>query len=652
MGRVTEAGRAEPRQTRLEQGSRGALAAMGGGLAAIAAALVLCVVVVVGYQWVYSGSIYPGVRVGDVNLGGMPKEKALAELEPLYEARAGRSLLMRGPDAQWQASLADLGATFDAGAAVDAAYEVGRTGNWIQRVTDQLSALARGYSVDAPGVGIDRNKLQRYMSGVAQEIDRPVKDAQLVIGDDLTVRISPSVVGRKLDVTGAALAVEKAAANGTAVIDLPVTETRPQRVEQELEVARDKVSKMLSGPVVLQFKGQRWTLSAREIAGMIAVGSKNGGSEATVTLQDTPLRALVDKIAGEVDQPERDARLDWNGGNIKVLTPGQDGRKVDREKALALLTEAISGDQRTVALPVDVEEAIGDSIDPSTLGIKERIEFGQTTIAGVPEKVHNIKLAASRLNGVVLRPGEVFSFNNELGPTTLKSGYQIGFGISVENGEMQTVPSVAGGICQVATTLLHAVFWAGYQIEERYPHLYWIPNYGKPPKGMTGLDATVDAPNLDFKFSNNTGNYLLIQTKTDNNVLEFDLYGTKPNWKVDVQGPIITNVVKADTKTVRQEEPTWDVGRELWVESATDGMDVDIIRTVTQGSDVRTLHLKSHYQPAQNVLMVGTKKPEAPSPSATPAPGQQPAPSSTPAPAPAKPAATPAPAASPTTARQ
>jgi vancomycin resistance protein YoaR len=385
---------------------------------------------------------------------------------------------------------------------------------------------------------------------------------------------------------------------------------------------------------------------------MIAVGSKNGGSEATVTLQDTPLRALVDKIAGEVDQPERDARLDWNGGNIKVLTPGQDGRKVDREKALALLTEAISGDQRTVALPVDVEEAIGDSIDPSTLGIKERIEFGQTTIAGVPEKVHNIKLAASRLNGVVLRPGEVFSFNNELGPTTLKSGYQIGFGISVENGEMQTVPSVAGGICQVATTLLHAVFWAGYQIEERYPHLYWIPNYGKPPKGMTGLDATVDAPNLDFKFSNNTGNYLLIQTKTDNNVLEFDLYGTKPNWKVDVQGPIITNVVKADTKTVRQEEPTWDVGRELWVESATDGMDVDIIRTVTQGSDVRTLHLKSHYQPAQNVLMVGTKKPEAPSPSATPAPGQQPAPSSTPAPAPAKPAATPAPAASPTTARQ
>ena len=638
MGRVTEVGSVDSGPRSLQkQGSRGWSVPLAGGLAVAVAVLVLCLTVVGAYQLVYSNSVFPGVRIGDVKVGGMTREKAVAELQPLYQERSNRPIVLRAPGMERQVSVADLGATFDAASAVDAAYKVGRTGGWGERLSAQIAALAQGYSVESPGVGADRTKLQAYMTRLAQEIDRSVKDAQLTIGDDLSVSVSPAVVGRKLDVAAATASVEKAALSGDATVALPVAETQPKIVEQDLAEARTKVSRMVSGPVTLEFEGKRWTLSPKEIAALVSVEPKDGTSAPVVSLKQDSLKQMVDRIAGEVSQPKQDARLDWNGGNIKVLVPGQDGRKLDTAKTLSLLTEAVSADRRVVTLPVEVDGAIGGSIDPSKLGIKERIEFGQTTVAGVPEKVHNIKLAASRLNGVVVRPGEIFSFNKELGPTTLKSGYQIGFGISVNNGEMQTVPSVAGGICQVATTLLHSVFWAGYQIEERYPHLYWIPNYGKPPKGMTGLDATVDDPTLDLKFLNNTDNYLLVQSKIEGNTLEFDLYGTKPNWKVEVEGPIITNVVKADTKTVRQEEPTWDVGRELWVETATDGTDVDIIRRVTQGSDVRTLHLKSRYQPSQNVLMVGTKKPDPkPAPAATPsAPAQQgpTAPAPTPAPA-------------------
>ena len=116
----------------------------------------------------------------------------------------------------------------------------------------------------------------------------------------------------------------------------------------------------------------------------------------------------------------------------------------------------------------------------------------------------------------------------------------------------------------------------------------------------------MDAPNLDFKFKNNTGNYLLIQSKVEGSNLEFSIYGTEPKWKIDVDGPIITNVVKADQTPVRQEERSWPAGKELWVERAGDGMDVTIIRKVTDGDDVRTLTLKAHYLPSKNVLMVGT----------------------------------------------
>jgi vancomycin resistance protein YoaR len=611
------------------------------GLSLIIVLGVLFFGVAMGYQVVHAGDVYPGVRVGPVQMGGMSREKASETLRPMYEERAKQGLALRLADTEQKVSLADLGVSLDPGEAVDAAFEVGRKGGMMDRFGTQLLALRQGYQVDAPGVKIDRAKLDGVLAKLVQQFDRPVKDAQLQYGDG-SVRVEPSVVGRKLDTPGSSLAIERAINMGTGALDLPVTLIQPKRTEQDLEEARVKLSNILSGPVSLEFEGKKWPVTAKEIAGLVTVEEKGGVGAPTVTVRDDSLKQLVEKIAVEVDQPKSNARVDWNGGNLKVIKAGQDGRKLNREKALTVLMSAITGQQRTVSLPVEVEQAAGGSLDLTKLGIKEQVDFGRTTVAGVPEKVYNIKLAASRLNGVLVAPGETFSFNKELGPTTLKSGFQIGFGISVNNGEMQTVPSVAGGICQVATTLLHAVFWAGYAIEERYPHLYWISSYGQPPRGITGLDTTVDDPVLDFKFINSSDSYLLVQSSVVDGNLEFDLYGTKPTWKVEVEGPIISNVVKADPKTVRQDEPTWDEGRELWVERAGDGMDVEIIRKVTQGSDVRTLHLKSRYQPSRNVLMVGTKKPVA-APAATPGPGGQtgtPTPGATP-----KPGATPQPGA-------
>lgn len=620
------------------------------GFLLVGALGLLAAAAVVGLQQLHADTIYPGVRVGEVSVGEMTREEALAELEPLLAERAGRGLLVRAAGTARQVRLADLGASFDVTAAVDAAYGVGRRGNLLERTMAHLDVLIRGSIVQEPGLRLDRARVEAHLRERAREVDRQVRDAELVIGQDLSVRVTPSVVGRRLDVTAAAAAVERAIVQGADFVDLPVVETQPQRVERDLEEARDLLTRIYSGPVALEFQGRRWTLGVKDIAGLVVVEQRVGLPAPGVSLREEPLKEMVDRIAAEVDQPAANARLDWNGGNLKVLRPGQDGRRVDREKALEALKGAIAGDRRAVPLPVEVKRAVGGSLDLGKLGIKELIEVGRTPLAGVPEKIFNIKLAASRLNGVVVPPGEVFSFNRELGPTTLKSGYQIGFGIAVNNGQTETIPSVAGGICQVSTTLLHAVFWAGYQIEERYPHLYWIATYGSPPRGMLGLDATVDDPNLDFKFRNNTDSYLLIQTKTEGGYLEFALYGTKPDWKVEVEGPIVTNVVKADQAVVRQEEPTMPEGKELWVERATDGMDVTIIRRVIQGSDVRTLRLRSPYQPSRNVLMVGTKKarpdptatptatPPAGVPQATPVPaalpGGSPPPESTPGPTP------------------
>src|SRR5204863_668602 len=142
------------------------------------------------------------------------------------------------------------------------------------------------------------------------------------------------------------------------------------------------------------------------------------------------------------------------------------GRARNQTAAADLWRSSIESGARTVALPVEVAHPAVASEDASKLGIRELIDESTTPFVGaIPEKAHNIQLAAARLNGVVVPPGGTFSFNKEVGPTTIEAGFQWGFGLTTggQEGGVHTVPSVAGGICQVATTLFQPVFWAGYQ---------------------------------------------------------------------------------------------------------------------------------------------------------------------------------------------
>jgi hypothetical protein len=329
---------------------------------------------------------------------------------------------------------------------------------------------------------------------------------------------------------------------------------------------------------------------------------------------------------------------------------------------------ALLGSDRTLALPVTTVEPAVSSDDPQALGISELIDRGSTSFGGsIPEKKHNIQLAADRLNGIVVPPGATFSFNAAVGPTTIDSGFQWGFGITAGHDGPRTVPSVAGGICQVATTLFQPVFWAGYQLEERFWHMYWIPAYTS--RGVVGLDVTVDSDaGIDFKWTNTTGNSILIQSATDDSNIYFGLYGKKPPWTIQVDEAIISNRVPPDPKPIAQEEPTLPWGRTLLVETARDGFDAEVVRHVIpqDGSKARALDLKSTYQPARTVTLVGSggrpagasleeaiqraldaQKPAEAKPSPTPAadanaapPGQAPTAQAQPTAAGAKPAPT------------
>lgn len=239
---------------------------------------------------------------------------------------------------------------------------------------------------------------------------------------------------------------------------------------------------------------------------------------------------------------------------------------------------------------------------------------GRTSYAGsIPARAHNVELATSRLNGVTVPPGGVFSFNQALGPSTLDAGFKLGYGITIDNNRPRTVPSVAGGICQVATTLFHAAYWAGLEIVERNYHLYWIPKYGQPPTGVTGLDATVDDPWADLKFRNTTGNWIRIESWSDGSEIGFTIYGVDPEWTVETEGPFISNRVPASPAYVREETLSLPPGDSLEVEHAEDGFEVSMTRRVYhEGKLLDTYRFNSRYRPSRNVVLVGVRTLSAP----------------------------------------
>ena len=620
------------------------------------------------FEFANWGKISPGVSALGTNVGGLSTEEAVDRLQPGVQQLLDRPLDISANETGqvWHTTARDLGLRLDPGELAQAAFQVGRDGNPLGRLGDQLEALSRGRAISVDST-TDVAALDNALNTMAAQVNRAPVDAHLALAKDGSVQSSQAQPGLAVDVAASREQLTSALGGSNESVNLVIASVPPAISDDQLQAARDQLDHLL-GPnadaLTVTFNDQSWRLEHADAIKLVTLaGGAKPGDPAVVNLDDKALATWAAKLAKDVDQPVQDARFAFNGGNLKVLSPSKQGRTVDQPALVKAVHDALLSGTTSVPLPVATVDPQVSSDDPASLGITELIDRGSTSFAGsIPEKKHNIQLAAQKLNGYVVPPGATFSFNQAVGPTTIDAGFQWGFGITSGDDGPRTVPSVAGGICQVATTLFQPVFWSGYQLEERYWHLYWIPAYTS--RGVVGLDVTVDSDSgIDFKWTNTTSTYILIQSDSDDSNVYFGLYGKKPPWKVQVDDAVITNRTPPDPKPLAQEEPTLPWGRSLVVETARDGFDAEVVRHVipSDGSKQRDLDLKSTYQPARTVTLVGSAgKPagasldnalaqalDALKPKPTPAPeASQAAPVGTPASAPtaAAPAA-PAPAA-------
>lgn len=248
------------------------------------------------------------------------------------------------------------------------------------------------------------------------------------------------------------------------------------------------------------------------------------------------IKAHLEDLARKVNRDPMDAKFKVEDGKVATFSDAQNGITLDVEKSLSIVTDFLSKNNswssQEIALPFDSKKATTGYGDVNTMGISSLIGEGTSNFKGSPaNRIKNIKVAIARFNGVLIKPGEEFSFVKTLGDVDEQHGYFPE--LVIKQGV--TEPEFGGGICQVSTTAFRAAIYSGLKITARRNHAYPVSYYN--PQGM---DSTVYVPNPDLRFVNNTTGYILVQVKMVGTILTFDFYGTDDGRKTTIDGPSIT----------------------------------------------------------------------------------------------------------------
>jgi len=318
----------------------------------------------------------------------------------------------------------------------------------------------------------------------------------------------------------------------------------------------------------------------------------------------------ISSLSDSIDIPQQNALFQFKNGRVSAFKPSKDGQKLNQMQTQQRLTDAFRTVAKTgqqfivILLPVEPVRPTVATDATNTFGIKTLIGEGYSEFEGsIPGRIHNVALAADRLNGILIKPGDVFSFDQAVGDISAATGYESAY--IIKDGH--TVLGDGGGVCQVSTTLFRAALNAGLPITERHAHDYRV-HYYEEGGYKPGLDATVYSPSVDLKFKNDTPGYILIQTKIDldNLTLTFDLYGTSDDRTAQVSNFKLWDVTPPPPD-LYQDDPTLPKGTIKQVDFTAWGAKASFDYLVTRGGQtIENTTFYSNFQPWQAVYLRGT----------------------------------------------
>ncbi|PIR62312.1 MAG: hypothetical protein COU65_04090 [Candidatus Pacebacteria bacterium CG10_big_fil_rev_8_21_14_0_10_42_12] len=478
-----------------------------------------------GIAGAYHGRILPNVTIDNIEVGGMTLDQARALLETTPIDESDHVLTVYSEDVSIASTAAELEFSRVYEPNLTEAYGIGRTGSIFARLAVVLRQLKLKTAYTSRLV-YSPEKLGFMLTELAKEVDRPGTEPSANLkysNSPNSLIIDPGKKGQKLSLTSTREQILDSLQKHEHNIEAAVAITSSELDDVELESARDRALKFVGKKIVLNNGDNSVVINDQELVATLKLptGIKEASLNNIITSWET-------KFFREPQEPE--FKYDKETLEVFSFTPPLDGTKLEaqttKEEIANLMQQIEVGtEEDTLKGNLALERAAPKTnlAETNDLGIKENIGTGTSFYAhSIVNRIHNVAITTDKLSLHIVKPGEQFSFNKTIGEVSAATGYRSAY--VIKNGKTEL--GDGGGVCQVSTTLFRAVLNAGLEITRRLPHSYRVSYYELDNK--PGIDATVYSGDVDFRFKNDTDNYVLIyaQADSENLAMKVELYGT------------------------------------------------------------------------------------------------------------------------------
>ncbi|MDO8626288.1 MAG: VanW family protein [Candidatus Magasanikbacteria bacterium] len=599
-------------------------------LAALSAILFLLAATYVEY---YRGQVYPGVRLGNYSIGRLSARGVAEFVENINNrySEEGISLQIKtlaGSSAPARLNIfAGSGDNavelirLDANRLSAAALPIGRGGTIWHELFAPLYIRYFG-GVRLKGSTVTNNQV---MASELAKILTPFEDkphnASLIYNGNISeIKIQDAKPGTVFDLRAASDQVTEAVARLNFVsINLEPKPFEPTVTAADIATILPNLEKVLNyGVLSLSYVDPQtelrrdWVLDESKLASWLEVSRDHDGTLVFSLDNDLVNDFINSEVRPRVDVAAQDAKFKVVGDKVEEFQGSRSGVTMDLAKSYADLEKAWRARNyspvdviKTVNISVQIAEPKIKTADVNALGITEVIGLGVSTFKDShTNRIKNIGNAVKRLNGVLIKPNEVFSANKYAGPYTTANGF---LPEAVIKGR-EIKPEVGGGMCQIGTTLFRMAMNSGMDITQRRNHSLVVSYYADPVNGNPGTDATLYEPMLDLKFKNDTGNYLLLQTDVDykRQQLTFTLWGKPDGRKGWYTHPTVSKWIPAgEPQKIEVSDGSLKVGQEK-CQAAFRGAVASFkyTRVTPLGEQIDRV-FDSYYRPLPKICMVG-----------------------------------------------
>lgn len=553
-------------------------------------------------NYYFQDKIFPQTFVAGIDVSRLTKNQAEKLL--VDKIHYPEKIILSTKDQYFELALSEIEFSYNIRQTVEVSFEERHQKGLLKNLVVLILSPFQKESLELK-TQINKTRLDEYIQLIAEETaKKPTYPSVSYKGGEIIVeRGSP---GEEIDKNALEKLIEqKLSFFDFSTIQIPLRRVDPTISEEKALILEEKAKKLIGKSLNLINEYDNFTLKDERLISFL---------EPDGFKHDKILDFLTNEITPKVNRNPQNAvfRLKpaQKGEKEKVVEfiPAKEGLTVDQDllsiQIENTLNDLIEGEDKTKSLQIPVEKITPKITTEkvNNLGIKELLGRGSSKFVGSsPSRIHNISLASSKFNGVLIAPNEIFSFNDTLGDVSVYTGYKQAYVIK----DGKTVLGDGGGVCQVSTTLFRAVLNSGLPIIERRAHSYRVSYYEQdsPP----GIDATVFSPTTDLKFKNDTPNFLLIQTQFDakNFSLTFEIYGTKDGRVSSITKPVVTNIIPPP-EDIYIDDPTLPSGQIKQIDYKAWGARVSFDYKVKRNQE--TIFEKtfvSDYRPWQAVFLRG-----------------------------------------------